>query len=49
MGVVSNIDLVVDDNKVIGFWIGNNTKRDNNTKPPDFNVIVGACEAKGSK
>lgn len=34
--VFENIDLVMDGNKIVGFWI------DDHGEPPDFNVIVSA-------
>jgi hypothetical protein len=37
--VFANIDLVMDGNIIVGFWI------DNHGEPPDFNVIVNAFEA----
>ncbi|MDD2300658.1 MAG: DUF4830 domain-containing protein [Syntrophomonadaceae bacterium] len=37
--VVENIDLIMDGNKIVGFWI------DNHREPPDFNVIVSAYQA----
>lgn len=37
--VVENIDLIMDGNKIVGFWI------DNHGEPPDFNVIVSAFQS----
>jgi len=38
-----NIDLILEGNKIVGFWI------DNHGEPPDFNVMVSAYEANRSK
>jgi uncharacterized protein YceK len=41
--VAENIDLVMDGNKIVGFWV------DNHVEPPDFNVIVSAFQNNGVK